>query len=253
MPTKQVTWQSKTRLSCAGCLPADIVLCVPPELVEDTPHTTINASLTVVTPVYSKCDTTWKYVATYDDAQLIDGANLLGSQITGAFCKGCLTQWVLDQVSNANGPYQLPVRVDGGNYDPGAGVVPTDGQTGGAVTLTYTNNTLFNVAFSPFIDVPETSFDMISGNDWSVELVITPSYAAANTPEVARLKNLSTHPMSTIFGPGAATYPGPTVVAPGDTVTIALHWIFHRLAYAADGTNQVKIFGPRATFIAHAI
>lgn len=95
-----VQYESCTRLSCAGCLPSDVVLCLDEEIVESG-HTFIEATLTQACKTYGSCNSTkWKYVFEYDTDLLVDSRVLVPSDIEGVFCKGCLTNWVESLVAS---------------------------------------------------------------------------------------------------------------------------------------------------------
>ena len=104
MSFKTLIWTSSTRLSCVGCLPADIVICVPNTFIAH-PDTTyqagfINATLVTALVKKNNCGQTfYQYAANYDDAQVVIGANLTATDILGTFCKGCMTSWVEDLIA----------------------------------------------------------------------------------------------------------------------------------------------------------
>lgn len=100
---RSVEWSSGSLLSCAGCLPADVVLCVNPGLLpqplESHEFTTIDASLvSVATSRTCGCENTYRYTIEYNDADLLAPTELIASDVTGLFCKTCFTQWVEDLV-----------------------------------------------------------------------------------------------------------------------------------------------------------
>lgn len=127
MATNSVEYLSCTRI-CCGDLPAPIVLCLPAEIV--APHlcpstygysgtsgggsdsgggggsqpfdyTYIEAEISSETEVKGVCNTvSWRYIFTYDTSQLIEGAVLVGTSITGVICKGCFTEWVEQLIGN---------------------------------------------------------------------------------------------------------------------------------------------------------
>lgn len=107
--TKAVTWSSCSRLACASAQSPDVVLCVtdptllaPITCEDETTYqpTTLDAVLTKVYKDTNACGTgTFRYIFSYDEAQLLDPTVALTSaQIDGAFCKGCLTTWVEDTI-----------------------------------------------------------------------------------------------------------------------------------------------------------
>lgn len=111
---QSVTWTSRDKLSCAGCAPANVIMCVTASLVGPkacaagaiAPETTFvfrTVEATIMSALMTNpgpCGTTYRYVITYDDDQLVDGALLLPRDILGVFCQGCLTDWVKEQVGN---------------------------------------------------------------------------------------------------------------------------------------------------------
>lgn len=103
MALKLVKWFSYVNLSCKGCLPANVILCLKSGLVSqegfetaDVVKSTIEAQLISYTsalhPKYK-----FVYEFQYDDSQLVSGAKLNKSHIIGALCKDCLTKWVEEQ------------------------------------------------------------------------------------------------------------------------------------------------------------
>lgn len=100
---RSVEWSSGSLLSCAGCLPADVVLCVNPGLLPQPldyyEFTTIDASLvSIAKSTTCGCEATYRYTFEFDDLDLIAPTELIASDITGVFCKSCFTQWVLDEI-----------------------------------------------------------------------------------------------------------------------------------------------------------
>lgn len=72
----------------------------------------IEAEIGTETEIKGICNkSTWRYIFTFDDAQLISGAVLSGTSISGIFCQGCFTDWIQQIVGNE--PYI--VTEDGGN------------------------------------------------------------------------------------------------------------------------------------------
>lgn len=112
LATKTFQYVSTERLACAGCLPAEIILCVPVSKVQppdcpggesnDYPFSTINATLTVATRAYNSCVCVnqWTYTIEYDDTQLVEDAVILATDLTGVFCVGCLVTWAMQQIGN---------------------------------------------------------------------------------------------------------------------------------------------------------
>lgn len=126
MATRSVEWSSVTKLACSQCLPADVILCIRPELLpllttdggspplalasdellripENPPishqPTTLAATLTAVTTALScTCDGNYRYTFEYDDALLVEGTELICSDITGAICDSCLLDVVRDLI-----------------------------------------------------------------------------------------------------------------------------------------------------------
>ena len=97
-----ITWRSNTKLSCAGCAPSDVIICVPQAFVAH-PDTEFQPSFItgrLVSSVVTRgtCNNvSYKYAIAYDDAQITTGYILTCQDITGVFCEGCLSQWVEDR------------------------------------------------------------------------------------------------------------------------------------------------------------
>jgi hypothetical protein len=121
-------YESKDRLACAACLPADLILIVPPHLVaahdcpscydtgEGAPEEPfefnyIEAELIQSAKIYDSCTKCyfWRYTISYDNVQISEGETLTESDILGVFCRGILAQWVEDLVGNE------PCMVDNGD------------------------------------------------------------------------------------------------------------------------------------------
>lgn len=119
MSYRTLEWTSYNRLSCSGCLPADIIVCLKdltkiaakacplegasPEVAEETNFEWhhILGQLVTVTTIKNKCGGSYyRYIIAYDDAQLVSGANLTATDIEGVVCKGCLTTYVEDKAGD---------------------------------------------------------------------------------------------------------------------------------------------------------
>lgn len=122
MSKRTVIWQSTIYLSCARCAPSDVVLCLKDDLilqdVDNVTKTTIKAEVLSMEPVRNDCACScdpqkrWQYTLFYDDLQLIADTVLKGSDITGAFCRDCRSQYVDEQVQIAvGGETFVPTRV----------------------------------------------------------------------------------------------------------------------------------------------
>jgi len=112
--TRSVTYCSGNRLSCTGCLPANVILCLDsdellapitcPETDVDTPFlfNIIEASLISFSKSSGSCSTSiYKYIFEYDDVLLLDPSQpLTSADIIGVFCKGCITNWVEQKIGN---------------------------------------------------------------------------------------------------------------------------------------------------------
>lgn len=96
--TTEVTWSSDTKLSCWDCQYSDVRLCVPSELIVQTPligsRSTIAAQL--VSNVYQNvdCENVYQYTFSYDVTQLVDEQPLTTEDISGVICLGCFTDWI---------------------------------------------------------------------------------------------------------------------------------------------------------------
>lgn len=101
MTTRTVTWCSSELLPCIGLESAGAILCInPADILADgfTKEGTECGFLdALICGLFTKssCPASYTYTFSYDDEVLADPARLvLSSDITGAFCKGCLTDWV---------------------------------------------------------------------------------------------------------------------------------------------------------------
>lgn len=90
------------------CIPSEIVAphtCPPDSSLDDADETTeysfIYAEIASEAEVKTFCNiSTWRYVFTYDNEQLLEGALLVGTSINGVVCESCLTSWVKDLVGD---------------------------------------------------------------------------------------------------------------------------------------------------------
>lgn len=106
MATKTVIWCSNTVLSCVGMAEKGVVIClqdaalvVGGTVVDDVECAFLEALICSVFQNQS-CPTKFTYTFSYDDEQLADPLRLiLPTDITGAFCKNCLTDWVTCQLA----------------------------------------------------------------------------------------------------------------------------------------------------------
>lgn len=93
MAVRSVQWSSFTKLPCAGCAPSDVILCT-------TFNLTITARLTNTTTFKNGTgQLVYRYTFLYD----IDDDKFPGftcSNITGVFCRGCMTDWIVEQLTN---------------------------------------------------------------------------------------------------------------------------------------------------------
>lgn len=111
--TKSVVWVSCKLLSCAGAQNPAVIICLTdpfltapygcPDSEQVSPFAfhTIDGTLTKVIREQDGCNICYKYVISYDEAQLNDpDTALLSSQISGVICRDCLTTWVEDKVGD---------------------------------------------------------------------------------------------------------------------------------------------------------
>lgn len=119
MAIKTVEWSSNSRLSCAGCAIANVILCleeglvaprtcptVPNALPQVTPNEsfelrTLKATLTNYVQVKNNCGGSYyRYVFSYEDTLLVPATVLTSASIKGVVCEGCITQYIDDSVGN---------------------------------------------------------------------------------------------------------------------------------------------------------
>lgn len=101
MGTKTVTWCSSTLLPCIGMGARGVLVCINPAdiLVTGTTQGDIECGFldALICGIFteSSCPAFYTYTFSYDDTQLVDQARVvLSSDITGAFCRDCLTDWM---------------------------------------------------------------------------------------------------------------------------------------------------------------
>ena len=101
--TKSVLWSSCFRLSCSGQQTPSVILCLKDSALLAAqecpyPYTTLEATLT---KNWKDCaqncaQPTYRYLFSYDESLLADPTTpLTTDDISGVFCEGCLTDWVL--------------------------------------------------------------------------------------------------------------------------------------------------------------
>lgn len=177
------TYDDCVLLPCAGCAPADLIICLPSEYVRqpDCPPGTgqvtvtpaqqtvlwhfIEAQLLSIVKIPGPGGSyIYRYTIQYDDAQLNDGfENLNCKSIGGIFCESCLTQWVKDLVG-------LPVTIT---------------ETDGVISLTNQYGCIFtfDVSNPPITPVDTETVDItVSGtNNHTIQADVNISPAGDNT------------------------------------------------------------------------
>lgn len=132
MSQQLVEYISTSRLACANCTPANVILCItPPTIVvnptcptdisgnppgtgitdgtglisepgEDRPQKSyIEATIVTFVQTRDACNKpVYRYIFSYDDTQIVLPPNTVftAANIVGVFCEGCLTDWVRDLV-----------------------------------------------------------------------------------------------------------------------------------------------------------
>lgn len=122
MAQKTVQTLTCNLLECGANTPAEVVLCVPVGKVEPPTcdgleasqtweYRTIDATLiSVITRSSCRGSSMYTNNFVYDDAQIVDQGTLLGSDILGVICKGCLTKYAEDKAGG-----EVVVEDNGGN------------------------------------------------------------------------------------------------------------------------------------------
>lgn len=104
MANKTVTWCSTELLECIGVSSAGVIVCLQDAalvangtVVDDVQCAFLDAIICAVFQS-SFCPNKYTYTFQYDDEQLADPDRvILTGDITGAFCKNCLTDWIFCQ------------------------------------------------------------------------------------------------------------------------------------------------------------
>lgn len=101
MAIKTVNWCTSELLPCIGLQSAGVIVCVDPAsiLVDGTVTDGVQcgflSALICGMITNRSCPSIYTYTFSYDDDQLADPARLvLTTDIVGAFCKDCLTNWI---------------------------------------------------------------------------------------------------------------------------------------------------------------
>lgn len=154
--------------------------------------------------------------------------------------------------------YIVPVRLDAGAYDSGLGNIPANGLQSTPLVLTFKNNECRPVSFNPLVEAPIVLFDAGAANFWRVSMGVTGSNPDDPTWGPALVNpwfgfSFPAAGGNIEFPPGMTTYPGPTIINPGTTISLGLTWVFNSLLANANGNNRVQIFGPRLSYIAHTL
>ncbi len=149
MAIRVVEYYASSRLSCLGCTPADVILCVDRDLVKGQ---TVCENETLAPFKYGYIEAQllnyikladrhkgviYKYSFGYDDSQLIVAMDLTCDNINGVFCKGCLVSWVEDKVGN-----EISLATDG---------------TTGVITLTTQHGCTYDIDAAVPLAVVDTA------------------------------------------------------------------------------------------------
>lgn len=95
MATKTVQWVACINLSCAAALPADVILCT--NLGFSVAAQIIRAQGGCGCQDGANC---FRYTFLYEETQALIDANFNSGNITGAFCGGCLTEYIAEQTAD---------------------------------------------------------------------------------------------------------------------------------------------------------
>jgi hypothetical protein len=103
MTTKYFKYCSRVKVPCAGQVTPDIIIClqdadliVQPDPACELPFTFIEAQICQFYTLSDDCCTPYyTYRFSYDDTQLTNPeVTLTAGDVTGFFCKDCLTEWI---------------------------------------------------------------------------------------------------------------------------------------------------------------
>ncbi len=106
MATKTVTWCTSEKLACIGMQAKGVFVCLQDAalinggFVDGEIQCGFLDALICGIFTNSNCPTVYTYTFSYDDTQLADPLRLiLSTDIVGAFCKDCMTDWVTCQIA----------------------------------------------------------------------------------------------------------------------------------------------------------
>lgn len=106
MATKTVTWCTSEKLACIGMQAKGVFVCLQDAalinggFVDGEIQCGFLDALICGIFTNSNCPTIYTYTFSYDDTQLADPLRLiLSTDIVGAFCKDCMTDWVTCQIA----------------------------------------------------------------------------------------------------------------------------------------------------------
>lgn len=113
--SKSVVFSTTGRISCAGQSNPTVILCLSDDTLLASGRSTIEGTLTNAYRTGNDCSCpTWRYVVSYDESLLTDPAvALTADEVTGIFCKGCMTNWIEDEVAflGSDIKYIMPTTV----------------------------------------------------------------------------------------------------------------------------------------------
>lgn len=118
MATQKIQYSTKSRLPC-GCTPgAGVIFCVSKSLTADGSGTLEGTIVSEVLTSNGCNGQFYSYQFSFDDTQLAENVVVTSNSIRGAFCKGCLTDWVESLIASGDA-WQLlgnAGTVDGTNF-----------------------------------------------------------------------------------------------------------------------------------------
>jgi hypothetical protein len=99
--SKSVVFTTTSRIACAGQSNPTVILCLGDADLLASGRTTLEGTLTNVYRTGNDCSCpSWRYVVSYDESLLTTPATALtADDVTGIFCKSCLTTWVDDEIN----------------------------------------------------------------------------------------------------------------------------------------------------------
>lgn len=162
MALVEIQFTTSARLTCADCLPASVILCIPVSLDANATESSTTGIVEGEITVVETSGSYYVYTIEYDDDQIVEGQTLTSDLIQGIFCVGCLTNWAQEITRRST--------------TIGAGLLATDATTGFAYIPTMNGNPTgvpVNIpGYAPIVvDLVNNKFFFYANGEWKCDLL----------------------------------------------------------------------------------